>query len=636
MAHNLRSEPKEIYPGLEPRRNKRRAQSELMEGIQEEVSDVEAHSEEETSPKTKPIEIDAPVSEGEYSAGTDTTPDDLVPPNQQAQTPIVWNTYPELPIGYLFHRPPPHRDPTFPPLERPQAIRAQPNPDFDTPHRPNTLAIRPRQALDFEDDIFDRSFTPPAESTPEPQSTPDIQISPEAPPEIQSPPGSISPPFDRFPEIFTSPETNSPPEIASPQYNDPPMEAQSPPEIQSPPRSPSPPLDFPPLPPGSPPPTPPSPPLSPQTELNELRQLERQNAQRINELQNELDETRDQAILALAQLTPTQFHGTGHESSRRFIDKFKTIANAQGWNDDKLLRTVPVYLAGIAELWYRGLEQKPQTFDEFETLLNNQFRNPAMRLIGKQQFRTIIQGEKETVHEFTGRIIGTADEYDIEPDETRDQFLAGLRVDIKKQVYTLEPKTIEDAVKTAVLAEAAMLPVFSNEQRAEELRQQIVQLRWTLTKLTNKTRIETIKDEILSLSRAELPDENRKQELHGQLAEIIATDEQVGNRPAEPDETLTKNNRIAELQHQVDQLCEVVAAAHQPGRRNVHRRNTNQPEKTPDHLPDGRTPPYLNMRPLNGKPLCNVDEKPGHYSGQSNSRKFMSNENAYPLNELRG
>ena len=153
MAHNLRSEPKEIYPGLQPRRNKRRAQSEIMEGIQEEVLDVEAHSEDETSPKTRPIEIDAPVSEGEYSADTDTTPDDLVPPNQQAQTPIVWNTYPDLPIGYLFHRPPPHLDPTFPPIERPQPLRAQPNPHIDTPHRPNTLAIRPRQALDFEDDI---------------------------------------------------------------------------------------------------------------------------------------------------------------------------------------------------------------------------------------------------------------------------------------------------------------------------------------------------------------------------------------------------------------------------------------------------------------------------------------------------
>ena len=68
-----------------------------MEGIQEEVSDVESQPEEETSPKTRPVAIGTPEQEGDFNVDTDTTPDDLVPPNQQAQTPTVWNTYPNYP-----------------------------------------------------------------------------------------------------------------------------------------------------------------------------------------------------------------------------------------------------------------------------------------------------------------------------------------------------------------------------------------------------------------------------------------------------------------------------------------------------------------------------------------------------------
>ena len=507
------------------------------------------------APKTTPIAIAAPESEGEYSVDTDTTPDDLVPPNQQAQTPTVWNTYPNLPVGYLFHRPPPHLDPTFPPLERPQPFRTQPNPQLDTPRRPTTLAIRPRQTLDFENDIFDRTPSPLAEqspeiqSTPEPQSTPEFQFTPETPPEIQSPPGSISPPFDQSPlAALSPPEAHSPPEIQSPLYDDSPMEAQSPPEIQSPPRSL---LDQPPLPP-NPPPAPPSPPPAPQIELNELRELERRNTARIDELQGELEENRDQAILAHTLLAPNQFHGAGHESPRRFIGKFRKIANAQGWDDDKLLRTMPLYLAGTADIWYNGLEEKLRTFDEFVTQPNNQFDNPTLRLVGKQQFHLMTQGEKETVDEYTERITKVADKYDIQPDETRDQFLSGLRIDIKKQVYTLQPKTMQAAVNTALLAQAAMIPKFLNEKHAADLRQQIVELRWIITKRKNENQIDVIKDEILSLSRADDPDENRKRELHEQLAEIIAMDEQAGSSPAVPDKTLTKNNKIAELKQQVD------------------------------------------------------------------------------------
>ena len=452
MAYNLRSKIKEIISGLSPNK-KRRAQSDIREATKEDASEIESQSEEETSPKTRRIAISTSESDGNYRVDTDTAPDDLVPPN--------------LPVGYLFHRPPPHLDPTFPPLEHPQPLRTQPNPQLDTPRHPTTLAIRPRHELDFKHDIFERTPSPlEIQSTPEIESTPEIQSTPE----LQSPPGSISPQFDQ-----------------------PPPAAQSPPEVQSPPRSLSPPLDQPPLVVPSPPP--PSPLPAPQTELNELRQLERQNADRINELQNELDETRDQAILAQAQLTPTQFHGTGHESARRFIDKFKTIANALGWDDDKLLRMTPLYLAGIAELWYRGLEVKPQTFDEFETQLNNQFKNPALRLVGKQEFHRMTQGEKESVDEYTQRITKLADKNDIQPDDTRDQFLIGLRTDIKKQVYPFQPKTIQAAVKTAQLAETAMIPELSNHNREAELRQQIVDLKRRITKRT-PSNIEPLKGKI--------------------------------------------------------------------------------------------------------------------------------------------
>ena len=317
--------------------------------------------------------------------------------------------------------------------------------------------------------------------------------------------------------------------------------------------------------------------------MDELRELERRTTERIHALQGELEENRDMAILANTLLAPHQYHGTGHESPKRFIAQFQKVATAQGWNDEKMLRTMPLYLAGSADRWYTTLEKKPQTFDDFITQINRQFNNPALRLIGKQQFHLMSQGENESIDAYVARITDVADKYDIQPDETRDQFLSGLTTKIKKQVYTLQPETFQEAVHTALLAEIAMTPKLPDENRAAEPKQQIMALKQAIAKQQNQNQIDALKDEILLQSRADNPDEYRTRELHDQLAEIISNDEQAGSSPDAPDETLTQDNRIAELKQKVQRLCDAVAAATDRREKTLTARTPTNHKREPTH-----------------------------------------------------
>ena len=178
----------------------------------------------------------------------------------------------------------------------------------------------------------------------------------------------------------------------------------------------------------------------------------------MNDIQTEMNERLDPLTIAGGSITPTFFTGSSTDSPKTFLRKFNKYATYQNWDDGKKLRSLPMFLTGSAEIWYSELPlgALPRAFNEMEDLLLTTFENESAKLIGSQKFNLISQGKNESVDKFASRLTALADKYDITRDARRNQFLAGLKPQIKTQVLAQSPATLEEAISKSLLAETAL------------------------------------------------------------------------------------------------------------------------------------------------------------------------------------
>ena len=172
-------------------------------------------------------------------------------------------------------------------------------------------------------------------------------------------------------------------------------------------------------------------------------------------------------------ILPVLFSGTSTESVQNFIRKFERYADHKGWNANQRLRSVPIYMAGAAEIWYRRLApaERPETFDQFVTLIEGHFDNANARLIGTRTFTHLRQKPDESVEKFSARILDTADTLNLSEEVMTSQFLAGLKPELKTQVMSHNPATLGEATNKAILAETALevVPTVPDEKRDASL-----------------------------------------------------------------------------------------------------------------------------------------------------------------------
>ena len=172
-------------------------------------------------------------------------------------------------------------------------------------------------------------------------------------------------------------------------------------------------------------------------------------------------------------ILPVLFSGTSTESVQNFIRKFERYADHKGWNADQRLRSVPIYMAGAAEIWHRRLApaERPATFAEFVTLIEGQFDNANARLIGTRTFASLRQKPEESVDKFSARILDAADTLNLSEEVMTNQFLAGLKPELKTQVVSHNPATLADATNKALLAVTALedVPTAPDDKRDASL-----------------------------------------------------------------------------------------------------------------------------------------------------------------------
>ncbi|KAG9289762.1 hypothetical protein G9A89_014497 [Geosiphon pyriformis] len=73
---------------------------------------------------------------------------------------------------------------------------------------------------------------------------------------------------------------------------------------------------------------------------------------------------------------------------------------ANNWNDQRAIQTLPFFLKSTADLWYQSLETKPMSFAEFKNALLEYFSDPNTIIQLQNKFNTIKQNTGETVTQY--------------------------------------------------------------------------------------------------------------------------------------------------------------------------------------------------------------------------------------------
>ncbi|KAG9284415.1 hypothetical protein G9A89_023672 [Geosiphon pyriformis] len=93
----------------------------------------------------------------------------------------------------------------------------------------------------------------------------------------------------------------------------------------------------------------------------------------------------------------TDFSGEEEETDvHTWLKEAQKAIQANNWNDQRAIQTLPFFLKGTADSWYQSLETKPMSFAEFKNALLEYFSNPNAVIQLQNEFNTIKQNTSET------------------------------------------------------------------------------------------------------------------------------------------------------------------------------------------------------------------------------------------------
>ncbi|KAG9292803.1 hypothetical protein G9A89_006364 [Geosiphon pyriformis] len=193
----------------------------------------------------------------------------------------------------------------------------------------------------------------------------------------------------------------------------------------------------------------------------------------------------------------TDFSGEKEETNMHtwFREAQKAI-QANNWNDQRAIQTLPFFLKGTADSWYQSLETKPMSFAEFKNALLEYFSDPNAVIQLQNEFNTIKQNTSETVTQYLARfnrirrqIEAIEQGYYTDP-QVLNQFIRELKSSILGRVCPAHPNSLPEAVTLARALESAekeanhsqMVNMVMEENKTETLEKRVTRLGKELSK----------------------------------------------------------------------------------------------------------------------------------------------------------
>jgi hypothetical protein len=209
------------------------------------------------------------------------------------------------------------------------------------------------------------------------------------------------------------------------------------------------------------------------TRLQDMREERHQHENRMSALHNACAES-----LSLSGIfTFPTFRGDELEDVNEFIAKYIRAADFCGWNHEKQVQALPLYLKGNAFIWFNSLPNKnTMLLEELVNALTNQFASNASHWRLRQNLEQRRQKPNEKLSVYTADIRQQCSRLDLPNTEWLHHFVKGLRPDIKDYVVLQQHDTFEPAENLARLKESVSpMPVVSNTIDTKQMTQDIIQ-----------------------------------------------------------------------------------------------------------------------------------------------------------------
>ncbi|KAG9295352.1 hypothetical protein G9A89_013381 [Geosiphon pyriformis] len=169
---------------------------------------------------------------------------------------------------------------------------------------------------------------------------------------------------------------------------------------------------------------------------------------------------------------------------------------ANNWNNQRAIQTLPFFLKGTADLWYQSLETKPTSFAEFKNALLEYFSDPNAIIQLQNEFNTIKQNTGKTVTQYLARFnqirrqIEVIEQGYYTDPQVLNQFIRGLKSSILRRVCPAHPNSLPEAVTLARALESAekeanhsqIVNMIMKENKTEILEKKVMRLREELSK----------------------------------------------------------------------------------------------------------------------------------------------------------
>ena len=151
------------------------------------------------------------------------------------------------------------------------------------------------------------------------------------------------------------------------------------------------------------------------------------------------------------------FSGKETEDITEWLIKWDIAAAANGWTDQHQLQILPAYLSGrAARLFWRIPEDGKQDMETLKETLEDQFNTEEKRFLARQKLQETTQSARESVTDFAERIdrLVIKGHDGLDDEERRDriaceQFVKGLRPEIKETVWEKCPHSFQEAITAA-------------------------------------------------------------------------------------------------------------------------------------------------------------------------------------------
>ena len=163
------------------------------------------------------------------------------------------------------------------------------------------------------------------------------------------------------------------------------------------------------------------------------------------------------------------FYSNEREDVCKFIDNYSQAGRLNGWDEEKLVLGLSLFLKKHASLWFKTLSGSENlTFEVLSQKLISHFESSVTLWQVRQKLEERRQLLGETVADYYYDILSFCSRLNLPKSEWLYCFVRGLRPEIRDHVILQQPTDVDSALNFARLKELVTLGRSKNVQEVEE------------------------------------------------------------------------------------------------------------------------------------------------------------------------